>query len=45
MRDGVYIENGVCRYAELLDDILFPLLGFAQSWLSAHKRPGRTFSE
>lgn len=36
MRDSVYIENGVCRYAELLDDILVPLLGFAQSWLSTH---------
>ncbi len=36
MRDSVYIENGVCRYAELLDDILLPLLGFAQKWLSAH---------
>lgn len=36
MRGSMYIENGVCRYAELLDEILLPLLQFARSWLSAH---------
>ena len=33
--DSMYLENGVCRYAELLDEILILLLSFAQSWLSA----------
>ena len=34
MRDRIYLENGVCCYAGLLDDILPQLLRFAQSWVS-----------
>ena len=33
---NMYFENGVCRYAELLDGILNPLLSFARKHLAVH---------
>jgi uncharacterized protein len=37
LKESMYLENGVCRYAELLSDILEPLLAFAQKYLTAHR--------
>jgi uncharacterized protein len=33
-KNSMYLENGRCCYAELLDEILIPLLHFSQTWLS-----------
>lgn len=33
MKDSVCFENGVCRYAELLDRLLPPLLALAANWV------------
>ena len=38
MHAAVYVEEGVCRYAELLDRLLPQLLPFAQRWLDRHGR-------
>ncbi len=34
LKDSMYLENGICRYAELLNDILNPLLNFAKRFLT-----------
>lgn len=34
-RDSMYIENGVCQYAMLLDELLPPLLAFARRRVTA----------
>lgn len=35
LRDSMYLEGGVCRYAQLLDEILEPLLALARRHLAA----------
>ena len=35
MRQSMYVEDGVCCYAQLLDRLLVPLLDFAREYLSA----------
>ena len=34
LRDQMYIENGTCRYAELLDELLPQLLSFAKRYMA-----------
>ena len=36
-RDSMYVENGVCQYAALLDELLDPLLRFAREYLAARR--------
>ena len=35
LRQSMYVEDGVCCYAQLLDRLLVPLLDFAREYLSA----------
>lgn len=35
LRQNMYVEGDVCRYAQLLDGLLEPLLNFAREYLSA----------